>query len=90
MHFLCKCCLNLLRNIYKAQKVTINVSYPSFTEKLLWELLKPGDGELLTYVASGHGEHWIYTQKKQFHENIEQDEGNEHKSCKMNRLLTLS
>jgi len=43
--------------------MTINVSYPSFTEKLLWELLNPGDGELLTYVASGHGEHWIYTQK---------------------------
>lgn len=68
--------------------MTINVSYPSFTEKLLWELLKPGDGELLTYVASGHGEHWIYTHKK----NIEQerDEGNGYKRCQMNRLITLS
>jgi len=27
-------------------------------EKLLWELLKPGDGALLTYVISGQGEHW--------------------------------
>lgn len=26
-------------------------------EKLLWELLKPGDGVLLTYVISGQGEH---------------------------------
>lgn len=48
-------------NIYEAQKMLINDSYPSFTGKLLWELLKPGDGELLTYVASGHGEHWINT-----------------------------
>lgn len=42
----------------------INDSYPSFTGKLLWELLKPGDGELLTYVASGHGEHWINTKNQ--------------------------
>lgn len=26
-------------------------------EKLLWELLKPGDGVLFTYVISGQGEH---------------------------------
>lgn len=34
--------------------------YPSATVKLLWvaALLNPGDGELFTYVASGHGEHW--------------------------------
>lgn len=33
-------------------------SYPSATGKLLCVLLKPGVGELLTYVASGQGEHW--------------------------------
>lgn len=32
---------------------------PSPREKLLWELLKLGDGELLTYVISGHGEHSV-------------------------------
>lgn len=34
------------------------VSYPSATVKLLWVLLNPGEGELFTQVASGHGEHW--------------------------------
>lgn len=33
-------------------------------EKLLWELLKPGDGALLTYVISGQGEHWKGKAKK--------------------------
>lgn len=37
--------------------VTIKHFYPSATGKLLCVLLKPGDGELLTYVASGQGEH---------------------------------
>lgn len=32
-------------------------SYPSATGKLLCVLLNPGDGELLTYVTSGQGEH---------------------------------
>lgn len=37
--------------------VTVECSYPSATGKLLCVLLKPGDGELLTYVISGQGEH---------------------------------
>lgn len=36
----------------------IQAAYPSATGKLLWVLLKPGDGELLTYVTSGQGEHY--------------------------------
>lgn len=38
-------------------EVTVERSYPSATGKLLCVLLKPGDGELLTYVISGQGEH---------------------------------
>lgn len=42
-------------------------SYPSATGKLLCVLLNPGDGELLTYVTSGQGEHCKKkkTEKKQ-------------------------
>lgn len=36
-------------------------SYPSATGKELCVLLKPGEGELLTYVTSGQGEHWKRT-----------------------------
>lgn len=35
----------------------VKKSYPSATGKLLCVLLNPGDGELLTYVTSGQGEH---------------------------------
>lgn len=39
-------------------------SYPSATGKLLCVLLNPGDGELLTYVTSGQGEHCQKKTKK--------------------------
>lgn len=46
--------------LYYLQRLTESVKppYPSATGKLLCVLLKPGEGELLTYVISGQGEHW--------------------------------
>lgn len=41
----------------KKKQKNMKHSYPSATGKLLCVLLKPGEGELLTYVTSGQGQH---------------------------------